>query len=359
MREIAARCTACGACVKACPFLARYGTPRALAEGFDPARPESRAIAYRCSLCGLCNALCPERVEPQRLFLHMRRRAVATGYFTPLRYLRILGYERLGMSQMLAWSGLPPGCDTVLFPGCSLPGTRPLTTLRMFRHLQAQIPSLGIVLDCCGKPSHDLGRREWFERRFGRLAARLRQGGVRRVLLACPSCYAVFRDYGRGLAARMVYDWLAEAGAPAGAHAGAGAVCVHDSCALREELAVQRALRRLLGGMGLAAVEMAHRGRFTLCCGEGGMVAALDPGLARGWTAMRVGEAEGLPLVTSCAGCAAFLGRQAPALHIADLLYRPEALRDGRPAAAGPPLTYLNRLRLKGRLKHALTKPSG
>jgi hypothetical protein len=47
------------------------------------------------------------------------------------------------------------------------------------------------MLDCCSKPSHDLGRQHHFETLFGKMRDRLVAAGVQRVILACPSCYAV------------------------------------------------------------------------------------------------------------------------------------------------------------------------
>jgi hypothetical protein len=77
------------------------------------------------------------------------------------RHAPLLAYERKGGSTIYSFYGLPAGCDTVFFPGCALPGTRPDAVSELFEALKQVIPNLGIVLDCCLRPSHDRGRRSF------------------------------------------------------------------------------------------------------------------------------------------------------------------------------------------------------
>ena len=81
LKDIRERCTECGACSKACGFLSHYGTPRAIAEGFDFSLPRHQAIVYECSLCSLCTAVCTEKVDPCGLFLEIRRLHGDGGHF--------------------------------------------------------------------------------------------------------------------------------------------------------------------------------------------------------------------------------------------------------------------------------------
>jgi len=357
LKDIRERCTECGACVRECAFLTHYGTPKAIANGYDFSFPRHQATAYECSLCGLCNAVCPENLDICRLFLEMRRLYVAAGHFDKAAYRRILAYERRGTSALFSWYGLPQGCDTVFFPGCNLPGTRPEVTRRMFRHLQQIIPAVGIVLDCCTKPSHDLGRRAYFESMFGEMINYLKERGVKTVLAACPSCFQIFQEHGQGIRVRTVYEVIHEAGGTEGAPFSGREVAVHDPCALRNEAAVHQAVRSLLAGMGLTPAEMQHSGKRTVCCGEGGMAAYVKPEFADSWAGIRAREYNGRQVVTYCAGCTAYLKRTVPIIHIADLLYGPEAALGGNLKPARAPFTYLNRLLFKRRLKRDL-KPS-
>jgi Fe-S oxidoreductase len=359
LQAIAERCTECGACLKSCAFLAHYGTPKAIVAAFDFNLPTHQAIAYECSLCGLCTAVCPEQLEPMRLFLESRRLYVDGGNFKASAYKAILGYEKCGTSSLFSWYGIPEGCDTVFFPGCSLSGTRPEVTLRMFRDLRKNIPTLGVVLECCTKPSHDLGRRRYFESVFGKMAAYLNCRGIKKVLVACPSCFKIFHQYGNGISVSTAYEYL-----DANSHVGQSPtwdrqVSVHDPCALRDETSVHEAVRSLLHSFGLKVTEMQHSGRHTICCGEGGMVGFAKPGLAREWSAIRKQEAADIQVVTYCAGCTGFLNQVTPVIHIGDLIYRPEAVKNGNVLAARAPFTYLNRLILKLRFKNEITPKTG
>lgn len=187
-REIGTKCTECGACRKACAFLAQYGSPKSIAANFDFSSSQSQAIAYECNLCGLCTAVCPEKLDPSRLFLEVRSRCVADGNLDTSAYRNILAYEKLGHSSLFSWYGLLEWCDTVFFPGCTLPGTRPTVTTELYRQLQEIISTVGLVLDCCSKPSHDLGRTEYFHGIFDEMNSYLTDQGIRTVLTACPSC---------------------------------------------------------------------------------------------------------------------------------------------------------------------------
>lgn len=349
-RDIGGRCSECGICRKACSLLTEHGTPKSIADRYNLASPAAQGLAYQCSLCGLCTAVCPEKLDPCRLFLEIRRRCVDDGNFRVFPYRTILGYELLGNSSLFSWYGLPDGCDTVFFPGCTLPGGRPAATKWLFHQLRWSIPDIGIVFACCATPSHDLGRTGSFHRTFGMIHERLLRSGIRTVVTACPNCTKIFRQYGQGLAVHTVYEYLAGKTATSRLVA-AGPITIHDPCALRDDLPSQQAVRRLLGDLGYSFEEMDHSGRRTLCCGEGGSVAAVSPRRAEEWTDLCCGEASGRRVVTYCAGCAGRLGRERPTVHLADLLALPDAAGKGVPKAARAPFTYWNRLVLIRRLQ--------
>ena len=104
--EIAEKCSLCSACRQDCAFLRKYGLPGELAISYDPADKAFQSIPFECSLCQLCSVVCPEQLNPAELFLQMRREKMR------------------------------------------------------------RAPSLGIILDCCMKISHDLGREEYFRAMF-------------------------------------------------------------------------------------------------------------------------------------------------------------------------------------------------
>jgi Fe-S oxidoreductase len=354
LRAVSMACTECMVCVRQCGFLERHGSPRSLADCCTPSDPAGLTLAYACSLCGLCTSVCSHGVDPASLFLEMRREAVERGAGPLREHSGLLAFERRGTSSRYSFHALPEGCDTVFFPGCTFTGTRSEAVLALQERLEASVPNLGIVLDCCTKPSHDLGRDEYFRTMFGELRDNLVRGGIRTVLVACPNCYKVFQRYGGALQVRSIYELLAERGGP-DLPPLVGTVTVHDPCVIRDVSHVRDSARTLLRGTGLQVQEMQSTGRKTLCCGEGGGVGLVDPELAQSWGRRRRTEANGHRVVTYCAGCAAQLGRHVPTSHVADLLLDREAALDGRARVARPPFTYWKRLRMKRTLQGRMT----
>lgn len=350
MEEIHEQCTECGACMRHCAFLQQHGSPLAIVRRTAPDAADQMGSAFGCSLCGLCTAVCPQRLDPCGLFLDMRRRRVALGAFDSSPYRPLLIYEALGRSQLLSWFSLPSGCTTLFFPGCSLPGTRPAVTLRIFQYLQTQIPALGIALTCCAKPSHDLGRNDCFSAHFRSIREQLHARGITSVLTACPNCTNIFRQYAPELTVQTVFTFFAERGVPTAPLGQGREISIHDPCSLRADHVSQTAIRSLLHRLGYTPVPMPHQQERTLCCGEGGAVGFVRPDFAQSWTRKRMAEVSGRLLVTSCAGCCAMFAPLTPVIHLADLLFPPRNQRV-LPTVSRPPMTYLNRLWLKFQLR--------
>jgi len=342
-------CTSCGECVKECAFLKKHGTPKAIADSFDVADRGSLTRTFECSLCGLCSTVCPERLDLDGLFLEMRREAVERGFGDFKEHAPLVTYERLGTSRRFSLYRLPQGCTTIFFPGCSLSGTRPDGVRQVFAALRQGNPQLGIVFDCCLKPSHSLGRKQYVGAMFGEMNDWLLEQGVREVLVACPNCQVMFSKLGRGLTVRTVWEALADSGLQP--EPVSTTVTVHDPCVIRNAQSVQQAVRTLLQRQGVIVEEMPHAGATTVCCGQGGAVNLLNPDLAATWGTLRRSEANGRRIISYCAGCVQSLGAHTPANHLVDLLFAPHETLAGRKKGAGAPITYLNRLRLKRTFK--------
>ena len=137
------------------------------------------------------------------------------------RFVAITSSPALSMSDPTEpSSGMKPWADRVSSPGmaCLIAVIRfssqdvlfrvhgrPVTR-QIYQQLRRFVPSLGIILACCGKPSHDLGCVGHFQSVFDELLHRLSIRGVTTVLTACPSCTKIFREYGKGLSVQTVYE---------------------------------------------------------------------------------------------------------------------------------------------------------
>jgi uncharacterized membrane protein YdjX (TVP38/TMEM64 family)/Fe-S oxidoreductase len=341
------QCSDCGACRRHCEFLQKHGTPGEIARNFAQ---QDESLPFECSLCGLCNSQCPEKLDIKDLFLQMRRNVISTNpnYLKNFRGLRV--YETIGVSDIFSCYALPEHCEIIFFPGCALTGNNPQQTWNLYRHLQQQIPNLGLVLDCCTKPSHDLGDQQRFANKFNQLCSTLYTGGVRQILTACPNCYTVFKTYAPQFKLLSVFQQLDQSGAPQSGSIQ-GAVTVHDPCVHRFEPEIHQAVRSLINKSGLTVTEMTNKGRNTFCCGEGGCVMATKPKLAHNWRQKRALQSKQHIIVTYCAGCVEFLAPVAPTVHLLDLLFDPTTALNRKEKHPSTLTRYRNRLKIKKRLK--------
>jgi uncharacterized membrane protein YdjX (TVP38/TMEM64 family)/Fe-S oxidoreductase len=332
--------------MRPCAFLTRHGSPAHIAR--EALEQEEYACAFECSLCGLCDALCPRDLNISDMLLNMRRLEVERNPAQLKRFKGLRNYVSLGRSRWLKSYALPQGCTQVFFPGCALPGTRADLTWEVYAHLAQQIPALGLVLDCCAKPYHDIGMQEKFAANISALSSELQHHDISRVITACPNCYEVFKRYMPQIEVTSVYEILA-ADMSEGKNAAENPlqVTVHDPCVNRSRISIQNSVRSLIKGAGMDVREMKNHARTTLCCGEGGCVLATDPDLARSWRHEREIQAQGLPVVTYCAGCVEYLSTAMPTLHVLDFICAPS----DRDVEAVPPTRgfkrYLDRFKLK------------
>lgn len=352
---VSQNCTQCQICVNECNFLVSYGDPKTLADSYDPTSKRAHRIPFECSLCELCTAVCPHGVNPVGMFLEMRREAFAHGEALFPEHRRLRKYEKTGASKRYSWYALPQGCDTIFFPGCALTGSRSQTTLQVYQHLQQEIPTIGIVLDCCTKPSHDLGDSHFFNTMFGEMKNYLLKHGIKTVVVGCPNCQKIFSEYGLEFTTTTVYELLNTMPLPATPQTN-GTVCIHDPCVSRFYAETQDSIRSLLHRKGLEINEPAHTRQRTLCCGEGGGVKSLSPGKAAKWENKRLIEANGERIVSYCAACTATFSSRTRSSHILDLLFEPEQALSNKASMAKAPLTYFNRLKLKSYLRRHMTE---
>ncbi|MFH2057294.1 MAG: (Fe-S)-binding protein [Pseudomonadota bacterium] len=343
-------CDGCDLCKKECAFLNNYGNPWTIAKAYKAESDKILAASFECSLCGLCTSVCPKNLDPAAMFLEFRQQAVQKGQGTFSEHEKLLNYEAKGISKQYTLYSLPENSDTIFFPGCSLSGTRPDNTLKTYQYLKTHIDNIGIVLDCCTKPSHDLGRQDFFNKMFLKLKTFLWENGVRTIVVACPSCHQIFNTYGREFTLETVYDIMARKGFE-DEHMVSGDVTIHDPCPIRFESRIHDSVRWIIKAMGLNIIDTPHKKEKTFCCGQGGAVECLSPELAQEWTAKRTNEAHPHKTVSYCAGCVNLLSKKSESFHILDLVFDPEKAMAGKAKVSKSPMTYLNRLRLKKELK--------
>ncbi|WP_051284348.1 (Fe-S)-binding protein [Desulforegula conservatrix] len=350
--EIAEKCTECMKCVAECDFLKKYGSPKKIADSSLSGDSEYLKYSFECSLCGLCDSVCPCGLKPADMFLAMRCESVNLGIAPFKAHSPILSYEKKGTSKLFTYYSIPENCDTVFFPGCTFTGSRPESTMAVLDILRKKDFSTGIVLDCCCKPSHDLGRMDYFNSMFSEMRTFLLESGIKKIIVACPNCHKVFSSYGSPLEVITIYEVLADSEFSSDKPLlKSSSITIHDPCVLRDCTKIHDSVRKMAAISGCTLSEMKHSRERTLCCGEGGAAGFLDKELADSWKVKRSKEAGNNHLITYCAGCSNKLGGLVKTSHIIDFVIDSEKALTGKTKVSKAPFTYLNRLLVKWKIK--------
>ncbi|RJQ46840.1 MAG: (Fe-S)-binding protein, partial [Nitrospiraceae bacterium] len=211
---------------------------------------------------------------------------------------------------------------TVFFPGCSLPAYSPELVLKSYQYLRQVIPGAGIVLNCCGKPSYDMGDAKRFKTIFDNTVKTFKDLGVEEVVVSCINCHKMFRE-NSDIKLRTLYEVMLEKGLPKTVSGNGQIISVHDSCPARYRPEIRNAVRAILSESGYRIEEMQFKNELTRCCGAGGCAPTGNTALSDRHTRKRVSQAKGL-LVTYCAHCRERFSSYAPSLHVLDfILSRP------------------------------------
>lgn len=346
----------CKLCIKNCEFLkAVCETPRELARKFESGYfKEKPEIPYSCNLCGLCKKLCPEDLDMGQMCFDLRRQLVREKLGPLPRHEGVISEQEWAASDSFSLSLYDSNlgeCQRFFFPGCNLSAYSPDLVIKTYAHLQDNLPGTGIILGCCGGPSHDIGDQSRFQDMLEKVTSEMETAGTSELIVACPHCYHTFKENAPYIQLRSVYEVMAEHGLPERAKAQNGrAFAIHDSCQTRYESKIQDSARAIVKELGYKIEEMEFSKDMTRCCGMGGMAAYVDFKLANKITNRRAKETP-LNMLSYCASCRdafALVGKAS--LHVLDLVFNP----DWEEAAKHRPVLgvsrHTNQSRLRGRL---------
>jgi glutamate synthase (NADPH) small chain len=348
--EEARRCLSCQCleCVKACEYLAHYGSypKRYVRQIYNNdsivmgARQLNRMV-NSCALCGLCEAVCPEKLSMGEVVREARASLVKKGKMPPSAHEFALRDMAFSGSEHFALARHAPGQATssaLFFPGCQLSASSPQHVVRAYQHLREKIPGgVGLHLGCCGAPADWASRQDLFEGTLQELARTWAGMGSPRVITACSSCHRVFREHFPDAEVESLWTVLEEVGLPEPAlRWRPRALAVHDPCATRGEAGIQDAVRRIVARLGVQVEELGYGRELTTCCGYGGLQSFANREVADKAVLRRIGESAA-DYVTYCAMCRDnFSAKGKRSWHVLDLLFGAGS-GDGPVAAAGTP----------------------
>jgi Fe-S oxidoreductase len=334
----AARCwlCACTECRNVCVYIRHYkefpdSLVRAIGKNMyaypSIGKSSATSLINACSLCGLCGEVCPEDLDMTEASLNARRIMVERGIMPLAVHDFSLRDMLFSNSEAFFLVRHQPGKDAsryVFFPGCQLGASDPDYVIQAYRFLTENYSGgVGLVLGCCGVPAEWAGRKELFQQQTDQFLNAWKDLGQPQVILACPTCLKMFRQYLPQVACRLIWGLVEENEWGAGlAERGKGkTLAVHDPCASRYDRETQDCIRRILEKLGYILEEIPLNRERTQCCGLGGLVATVNPELAAQITAERI-QASSRDYVTYCANCRDDFARYGkPTWHLLDLLF--------------------------------------
>ena len=302
------RCTSCGACISACSFLEKRGTPDRLIARNDP-------DVFLCTGCGACAYFCPEGLLPSDALLQAKHRLLKTGQVPDcvLKAVRAARrFARWGHSFPFAHYSRT---DTVFWPGCSLAGMSPQVLRKTQQLLTEKLgKKVGIALDCCSDPTYQIGDLDAVHEACVGIREKIESRGITTIVSGCTNCVKILRKHLPGVRVDHVLEVLPHAAVKS----LAGKECyLHHPCPTYRFDAVQAAARNFLVEQGAAVVEQTR----PRCCGFGGNVHALSTELADESSDAVMATAGKASIVTYCMACKdRFLSKGSRVYHILELV---------------------------------------
>ena len=328
--ELVRLCYQCGVCVAACPVRkVKNLSPRSIIYGVLTASPGEkleRCGAWDCLLCNECLEACPQSVDFPSFVLSLREDAgmrkevlAHRGIFTEIAELMALLDNGIAMSFAGETSNFGEG-EYGYFPGC-------LDFFDLFMDVDANFHEIGdasikllnaagikpqlLSLKCCGHDVLYQGNKELFETLKAFNAQKIKESGVKKLVVSCAECLHTFKKYYElDVEVLHISEVLSDAlksGALELRSAGR-IVTYHDPCSLGRHLGIYDAPREVLRMCGVKLVEMEHSRERAQCCGVSGMMNCND--FAKALRLLRLEEAEATGaevLVTTCPKCVAHL----------------------------------------------------
>ena len=364
-QSVASRCLECKlkTCIGECEFLKDLDeSPKTLARKLkDGLFRTDKLLAYRCNVCDLCKRNCAKGLSLGDMFMEIRQIMVKEGLGPLPGHQFVKRDQNFSTSDKFAHVHSNPGterCEHVFFPGCGLSGYSPEIVISTYEHLRRHLPNTGLILGCCGGPTHFLGDEERFREILGKVTAQVAALGDPELIVACPDCYHTFGHCQPDLKIRPISSVLLDQDIPLKACAEKGQVfSIHDSCKARWEPEWQDSARALIKKLGYGIEEVQNSRDKTRCCGLGGMAAYVDPEQAA-INMRKRGDEFNHDILTYCASCREALSTQKPALHVLDLMFDPhwKSART-RPQNTGK-IRRENQARLKQMVQEKYASPS-
>ncbi len=323
------RCLQCECleCVKVCAYLEHYkGYPKKYARSIYNnislvhGQRKANTMINSCSYCNLCEVVCPTGANMSEICILARKDMNRQGKMPGSAHDYMLRDFEFNASDAAFLARNEPGTESsayVFMPGCQLSGSSPQHVQQVYDHLRSQKDVLsggvGLLLACCGAPAYWAGRPDLVEQHAAFLKNALDALGKPTIIAACPSCLTELARLLPEVSTVSLWEILDKTkvdSMPTTMPQGYPQdVMLHDPCSTRYAPAIQEAARRIFSRLKLNVSEPELTGKYTECCGYGGLMDSANSDMAEKVVERRVSQSD-LPFLAYCAMCRDSLSRQ-------------------------------------------------
>ena len=362
----ASRCLQCQCleCVKVCEYLNSFRAyPKKYVRqiynnlSIVMGHRQANKLINSCSLCGLCKEVCPEDLHMGLVCRKARETLVSQGKMPPSAHDFPLRDMLFSNGEKCAFARRQPGTDQsrfLFFPGCQLAASSPEHVKSAYTLLTQRLSGgVGFMSRCCGAPADWSGRTELFQSTGEDFLALWRELGSPRLILACSTCYEIFKTHFPDVPIISIWEMLDSLGLPESVEVEKREIiAVHDACTTRHESAIQESVRNIVRRLGYEIEELPLSRDKTECCGYGGLMFFANPELAKAVIRRRCEEShrDYLAYCAMCRDYFAFAGKRT--LHIFDLMFGKPT--DEAALRKGP--VYSQRRENRVRLKNSMLR---
>jgi len=299
----------------------------ALLEGTLERTAENAEALFTCTLCGNCTEICAAEFDPTDCLEKVRE--VLNEIPNDVRdelTKRIMEYNNPYTESGLTkrdWTAevgfeIPLKGEILYYTGCTAATKLPNIAKSTVKILKAAGVDFGVLADepCCGSVMLRTGRRTDATLNAEKFAERMRDEGIKKIVVTCAGCLKTLReDYPKlkvnipeakhvvEVLPRIIREKKLKL-KPLGRDIK---VTYHDPCHLSRALGLYEEPRDLIKMIpGLQLVEMETTRETAMCCGAGGGLRSFDSELSKRIAADRVKSAhtvEAEMIVTSCPFC--------------------------------------------------------
>lgn len=367
-KEEASRCLQCECleCVKACHYLRSYGSyPKKYLreiynnESIVMGNRKANKMINSCSDCGLCEVVCPNNLDMGEVCKKSREYMVKIEKMPPSAHDFALRDMAFNNSKKFAITCHQAGYESskyLFFPGCQLSGSSPEHVEKVYSYLQEKVTEgVGLMLRCCSAPAEWSGQQEAFQAELSEIVADWENVGRPTLILACSSCYEIFKNYLPQVEIVSLWEIFEKYGLPnEEKNKGNLKVAVHDACTTRHESQIHESVRKIINQLGYQIEELVYNREKTQCCGFGGLMSFANRKMADNVVQERIAESD-LDYVSYCAMCRDnFSAKGKPSLHLLDLILQEDREKAAMRKSPGFSQRHENRNRLKKRILRKL-----